>query len=515
MAVGSFQGSRIADLRDSEIFYRWLVNASTQVRLGDSLVFDTSPDLPEPMDDRLFEDIAAVAERLLPELPIDGEEDYDEDGVLFPRLVRAARLGEDDAVWDLASDDETAELKADFIAYLGKGQIQSAGTQFTAAALYSGEDQVYGVGVSSMFLGFRTVAAGFVWQQVDRYWHEGQMHRMVPLMRTCVTLDPTFIDAYLLGSWHLGYNITAKLLNTPEPQKKWNEKYQQRLGYKEEWYYIAIDFLKDGIRKNPREYRLYFDLGYALYENKLNDHANAVKYLDEARRHRHDRWVPRMLYLAMMRNGQHEEAIEGWMDYMIDFPDNLSGPRFIQINKGYVAEKRLGEALACGKAAREAVEEARRLAAEARADGNETLALEQEDAARKADVAAQEMDVLVEIERATAVSIWTPLAEGQHDPLAESRLLRLKAMDYIEEERYLEAISELEVARWADSNFFVEASNMMIDIKNKAGIDLSVSEKLSVQRDADAAQYRTEPKTPPKRRIRCDYLPEAGQSPTS
>lgn len=492
MALGSLQGNRIGNLRDSERFYRWLLNASTQMRLGDSLVFDSSPDLPEAMDDLLYGEVRDLAERLLPEFPIDGEEDYDANGDLFPKLIRAARLKEDDAIWAMARGPETDELRADFHTYLNEGRLQSVGTQFSAATLYAQKNQVYGVGVSSLFFGFRKVAANFVWLQVDKYWHEGQMHRMVPLMRTCVTLDPSFVDAFLLGAWHLGYNITAKLDETPEPQKKWSEKYQKRLGYKEEWYYIAIDFLKDGIRKNPRDYRLYFDLGYALYEVKLKDHANAVRYLDEARRHRHDRWVPRMLYLAMMRNGQYEDAIEGWIDYMRKFPDNLSGPRFININKGYLAEKRLQEATECAAAARRAALDARAAGDRASAEGAERI--------------LAEMEVLAEIEKQIATSIWMPLAEGQHDPLAESRLLRLKALEYIEQERYLEAISELEVARWADSNFFVEASEMIMDVKGKAGIDLSVSEKLAVQRELDAEQYRTKPESVPTRRVECDYL---------
>ena len=80
---------------------------------------------------------------------------------------------------------------------------------------------------------------------------------------------PNFVDAYLLGAWHLAYNLTAKLPETPEPMKVYFPKYGKRLGIKQEWYYIATEFLKDGIRKNPRDYRVYFDLGYGIYENKL------------------------------------------------------------------------------------------------------------------------------------------------------------------------------------------------------------------------------------------------------
>ena len=93
----------------------------------------------------------------------------------------------------------------------------------------------------------------------------------------------------------MAYNITAKLEATPEPEKKWSEKYKRRLGRKEEWYHIAADFLKDGIRKNPRNYKLYFELGYGIYDQKVRDYTNAVRYMDAALDHPHERWVPRML----------------------------------------------------------------------------------------------------------------------------------------------------------------------------------------------------------------------------
>src|SRR5690606_5004053 len=160
------------------------------------------------------------------------------------------------------------------------------------------------------------------WLQVDRYWHEGALFRMVPLMRTTVTLDPTFVDAYLLGAWHLAYNITAGLPETPEAEKVYDPKVGRRIGQKESFYYFAADFLKDGIWNTPKDYRLYFDLGFRVYHEKLDDNQQAARYLSEAVRYRHDVWVPRTLYRILEFNGQYEEALRGWKDYLRRYPQN-------------------------------------------------------------------------------------------------------------------------------------------------------------------------------------------------
>ena len=205
---------------------------------------------------------------------------------------------------------------------------KSCWTYARAQKLYYAKDiqyaqaQASGVSIFNLFFGFRKVAANFVWIQVDRYWHMGLIYRMYPSMLTCVALDPNFVDAYLLGAWHMAYNHTAKMPDTPAPMKEWDENFGACVGQKERLYYIAIDFLKDGIRNNPRNYKLYFDLGFAIYKIKLKDYENAVRYLSEAIRQPHDRWVPRQLYICKEMNGQYEEAVAGWQDYMKRFPES-------------------------------------------------------------------------------------------------------------------------------------------------------------------------------------------------
>lgn len=508
VVLASFQGARIDHLQESEGFYRWLINVAAQSHMGESLQFDQSA--ADAKDDEYFAKVVNEAETQLPsDMEVDEEADYDSEGNLRPSLVRHVYRSDDVPVWKFARAPENEDLREEFYDLASKGQLQSLGTQLTASDLYS--HNVQGVGVTSMFLGFRQLAANFVWLQVDKYWHEGQVHRMLPLMRTCVTLDPHFIDAYLVGAWHMAYNITASMDDTPERDKELHPKYKRRLGPKEEWYYIAIDYLRDGIRKNPRDYRLYFDLGFEIYELKLNDHANAVRYLREARRYRHERWVPRMLFRSLTKNGQYEEAIEGWNEYLTIFPESDVAHEAIKDNMGLIAEAKYEEYIEC---AQEATRFAERMAEQAEAAelaGDLTQAAQLRRRATEAREDAEEMRELGHIERNTAMEIWREMEAGGRT-FALARMLRLEALDALSEGRYLEAVAVLEAARFNHPEFFDEATDMILDIKVEHGLHTEVSEDLAIERRREAEMYsQNDPKPPVIHRVECSYRDMTGE----
>jgi len=149
----------------------------------------------------------------------------------------------------------------------------------------------------------------------------------------------------------------------------------------------------------------------------LKDYANAVKYLSEAIRHRHDRWVPRQLYIAMELNGQYKEALAGWQDYITKFPDNLTAPRFIERDKALIKEQEADEA---AERARKATDPA------------------------AAEAARAEAERL----RNEALQMWQAQASAgyEEDPFAVGRIMRMKALKLTEEKRYYEAIAVLQNA---------------------------------------------------------------------
>lgn len=414
LAIGALQGRHIDHLRESEALYRWVFATATNIRLFEG-------DDEEYRDRELFDRINAQAPGDLIAMVSDGEQDWE--------------------IWNLVRGRELDGERAAFLEHVRNREL------LFAQGIDVIEAQASGVNLFNLFIGFRKVAANFLWLQVDRYWHAGMMFRMIPLMRTCVTLDPQFIDAYLLGAWHLAYNATARMGETPPAEKEWHPVHQVCVGQKERYYYEAVDFLRHGIRNNPRNYKLYFDLGYAVYRNKLEDYENAVRYLSEAVRHPHERWVPRQLYGALELNGQYREALAGWEEYLEQFPDHEVAQRFILRNRGLILEE----------------EAARLLEA-----GDEEGAAERMRRARE---------------------VW----EEMYDPYADGRILIMDARSLAREGRYIEAIALLENARQAVSSLFMEASDLIIEYKQLAGIPLSVSEQKALLRDELQAPCQGQP----------------------
>ena len=511
LLISSKQGHRVNDLRESESFYRWIIAASALTRMGDPLEPDAGV-AEESMDDELFAELEPLAETILIDYEVDPK--YDEkDGKINSRLLRAVRIMDDEAIWALACSPELAALKNDFLKYRSAQLIQSAGITFGITDIYDGSDtskvstSVPGVGLTSMFFGMRTLSANLLWLKVDTFWHTGELHRMIPMMHTCVTLDPQFVDAFLLGAWHLSYNVTAQMVDTPEINKVFSEKYQRRLGDKELFYYSAAEFLKDGIRKNPRDYRLYFDLGYAVYEQKLHDHVNAIRYLDEAIRHRHDIWVPRMLYRSLMLNTQFEDAIEGWEEYLTKFPGHIVATRFLKINNAHLHDAITDEARECKKLALEAQKKIL-LDAEAVRNNDPTKAASLEAEALKAADFAIEMESLATKENDAAMLIWNELyQDSSDDVIAYGRIARNRAMKLWDDGRYMEAIAELDILRWQALHYFEEASDLIIEIKAEADIPYTLSEQMELLRrdDIKKAGLEDERMSDPISRIECIY----------
>ncbi len=456
--LGTYQGRRVEFYRECEAFYRWILAIGTQERL-----FQTSEGEQKTekfVDLKLFD---RVSEKAIPILQSEERVPGNIDNTLSYRENFANIIGDisnDPIIWKLTLRKEMDELRKEFLKSLREYKIE-----FSRNINYA-EAQESGVNIFNLFFGFRKIAASLIWLEVDRYWHQGLLYRMVPLMRTCVTLDPNFVEAYLIGAWHLAYNATAKLIDTPQHLKKWNPKYKACVGEKETFYYLAIDFLKKGIRHNPRDYKLYFDLGFAIYKNKMNDYPNAVRYLTEAVRVPHERWVRRQLYICQELNDQYEEALQGWEDYKKRFPDNPVAPRFILRNQGKIYEKK----------AQELIKEAEEI-------NDEQLKTEKITEANNLKKQAKE--------------IWKKLSSEESDPYGDYRLLLMDAMDLYNEGRYLESIAVLDKARWESPSNFDEASDLIIKIKQEANLPLTISEKKSVLRKSEGDRCQGMPEDIP------------------
>lgn len=464
------------------------------------------------LDAELFAKLVEFTDQQLEDVPV-GETDYDKQGKPFPKVVRytaaphekdiekeAKPAGQDDteekfgqghatiyteeqrkrdaALWALARSDAAAPLRRELLAAHRDRRVAAFGTQLGIEGLY--QERGTQISLANMFFGFRKMAANLIWLEVDRFWHKGQMQRMLPLMKTCVTLDPEFVDAYLLGAWHMAYNATAPLPDTPWELRHYDAGHEYWIGDKETYYFYGVDFLKDGIRKNPRNYKLYFDLGYAIYEEKLGSHVDAIKYLSEAIRLDHDRWVRRTLYRLQGEDEQFEKSKAGWEDYLEWQPDNQTAPRFIKLMEGEIIDRDTNYAA-------EKARKAEQLAARAVEKGDPAAAAEWKEKA--AESRAKEKELYAK-SKAFWNTVYDPTqSDADKDSYAGARSLRIEAMELTSQGRYEEAVAALDQARWLSNEFWEQGTELMLHVKDIGNLPLALTEIKYRKRKEEQAEY--------------------------
>jgi len=157
-----------------------------------------------------------------------------------------------------------------------------------------------------MAVGLREMAAGLLWVRADEFFHSGNYKAVMPLIRLVTWLDPRQIDVYATGAWHLDYNFTDS-----------DERSDRR--------YIpsAIALLREGIRNNPDNYDLYFELAWTHYHQKIKDEQKAVEWAEKAvklpaidpntgKKIPHPAFLERMLAHLYEKAGRLDDADRQW-----------------------------------------------------------------------------------------------------------------------------------------------------------------------------------------------------------
>jgi len=95
--------------------------------------------------------------------------------------------------------------------------------------------------------GMRGVAANLLWGKANRYKMKKDWTNLSATLQQLSKLEPHFITVWEHQGWNLSYNVSAEF-----------DDYRERF----RWVIKGIDFLKEGIRHNEREPRLYWDVGW-------------------------------------------------------------------------------------------------------------------------------------------------------------------------------------------------------------------------------------------------------------
>ncbi len=288
--LAAFIHIKAEQVTSQSVFYHWIA-AKEVGRIGIAKPAGEEGDQSD--EDLLYARVSAKAQEIC------DSQDYG----AFSELTD----GDPARKWSVVKNKELDPMVGQFTDLLRNGRIEAI-----SAGPIPYADMGVGTSLTQMLLGFRNMAANLLWIKGDEYFHKGYIHKMVPMILTVVKLDPHFIEAYSMGSWHLAYNITASF---SEDEQDLVQDYINQ----------GIELLEQGIRNNPRKYHLYFDLGFTMYYLKLEDYENAVVWIEQAaEKPDHEKYVPRMLFHAYSKTGRFEEAYNGWLRYLEANPDDES-----------------------------------------------------------------------------------------------------------------------------------------------------------------------------------------------
>jgi hypothetical protein len=167
---------------------------------------------------------------------------------------------------------------------------------------------VGGQWLAGMLLGFRQAVADLMWIRVDQYFHEGRYDKIMPLCYIITTMDPSWIDVYTTGAWHMGYNFGDRRL-VP----------------------AAVAFDQRGVDNNPKNSDMRYELGwmemtrgyqFAAAANAFRQ-ANQLGLRPVGKRHAY----PHALEAA----GDVKGAIAAWAELEREDPKDPVPPKWITL----------------------------------------------------------------------------------------------------------------------------------------------------------------------------------------
>ena len=117
-------------------------------------------------------------------------------------------------------------------------------------------------------------------------------------------LEPEWIEGWELGAWHMAYNVTYQIKDSPFLSEKDKEK---EINW---WLDRAVRMLKSGIIINSDTFRLYFYLSW-IYFHRIHDYDNAIKYANQAKMlPDHISFVERLVAYSYEKKGNVKKALE-------------------------------------------------------------------------------------------------------------------------------------------------------------------------------------------------------------
>lgn len=144
--------------------------------------------------------------------------------------------------------------------------------------------------------GFREMIAGILWVRADEFFDQGNYDAILPIIRLVTALDPNEIDVYATGMWHIGYNFT-------DEEQRSDRRYIPS----------ALALGKEGAKKNPNTYEMFFEVGWMWYHKIDDDYEQPLKWFLKAQEK--DDMIParkNLIGMVYQRNGQPDKALDAY-----------------------------------------------------------------------------------------------------------------------------------------------------------------------------------------------------------
>ncbi len=133
-----------------------------------------------------------------------------------------------------------------------------------------------------------------IYIKIEENWHNGEYKKIFPLIKLIAFISPEEEEAWELGCWFL--------MNAIAPEYE-GEKRKEIEEY-------GIDFLKEGIEKNKKSGKLYWELAWIYYRKK--NYEKSLEYLEKAEKYISDYKVENLKAHIFEKTGKIDEAIKVW-----------------------------------------------------------------------------------------------------------------------------------------------------------------------------------------------------------
>jgi tetratricopeptide (TPR) repeat protein len=159
-------------------------------------------------------------------------------------------------------------------------------------------------------LSLRDNFVDYLWARSDDCWHEGEYDYCIKINRLIVTLDPSFVDAYLTSAW------LADSMGREEEAKGWLEEAVKKAPSWESYSDIGLFYLRRKEYKKAEEY----------YRKACTDYSPPP-------------YVWRMFAHSLYNQGKIKEAVEVLEKAVKKYPNDAITLSLLERFKKEVKEK--------------------------------------------------------------------------------------------------------------------------------------------------------------------------------